>query len=148
MKTSQSSFTNFCKDEYTTLPEVSDRLVGTIVTANWTYSGCARRVNRNYIHEYDNVRKALLDAFAGPSDVGTASPAVQFTCFQMGEAVLARCPEVEEIKLNMPNVHNLPLDQSKFGLKNIHPHGEIFVPVDEPHGIIEATIVRQPKARL
>ena len=38
LKTTQSSFERFYRDEYTTLPDVSDRLVGSIVSASWTYS--------------------------------------------------------------------------------------------------------------
>ena len=146
MKTTQSSFIKFCKDEYTTLPEVEDRLVGTVIAATWTYAAKGKEVN--YQKEALAVRNALVNAFAGPADVGTPSPAVQFTLYQMANAVLAACASVMEITINMPNVHNLPLDQSKFGLKNEHPHGEIFVPVDEPHGIIEATVSRTIPSRM
>lgn len=142
LKTTQSSFTNFLKDKYTTLPEVSDRLVSSIVKATWTYES-NDRTDLDYNGQAKKIRDTLLSTFAGPSDIGSPSPAVQYTLYQMGTAVLANCLEVKDITLNMPNVHNLPLDQSKFGLKNIHPHGEIFVPVDEPHGIIEATINRR-----
>jgi urate oxidase len=39
----------------------------------------------------------------------------------------------------MPNLHCLPVDLTKFGRTNKH---EIFVPIDEPHGDIEATVSR------
>lgn len=138
LKTTQSSFENFCRDEYTTLPDVSDRVVGSIVSASWVYKG------QDYKHaRTGDIRQLLLEKFAGPSDKGTPSPSVQYTVFQMGQAVLNKYDCIQEITIKMPNVHNLPYDQSKFGLKNIHPHGEIFIPVDEPHGIIEATIQRR-----
>lgn len=57
----------------------------------------------------------------------------------MGEAVLQRVAEVERIHLVMPNKHHLPIDLARFGLEN---RNEIFVPTDEPHGLIEATIAR------
>jgi urate oxidase len=39
----------------------------------------------------------------------------------------------------MPNLHHLLADLSSFGLDNPN---HIFVPIDEPHGTIEATIER------
>jgi urate oxidase len=39
----------------------------------------------------------------------------------------------------MPNKHCLLVDLARFGLEN---KNEIFVPVDEPHGYIEARLVR------
>jgi urate oxidase len=57
----------------------------------------------------------------------------------MGQAVLDTSPDVSAIRLVMPNKHHLPVDLSRFGLEN---RNEIFVPTDEPHGLIEATLVR------
>jgi urate oxidase len=57
----------------------------------------------------------------------------------MGEAALAACPETTEIRLILPNRHHLMVDLSPFGLENPH---EIFVPVLEPYGRIEAVITR------
>ena len=143
LKTTQSAFVKFLKDQYTTLPEVTDRLVATSVTAKWTYSH--EKHPRDFQKQSQEIRNVLVNTFAGPADTGTPSPAVQFTLYQMGKAVLEQCPSVDSIFLSMPNIHNLPLNQTKFGLPNVHPHGEIFVPTDEPHGMIEATIRRGSK---
>jgi urate oxidase len=64
---------------------------------------------------------------------------VQHTLFDMGKAALAAAPEIERIKLTMPNLHHLLADLSPFGQDNPN---HIFVPIDEPHGYIEATIER------
>jgi urate oxidase len=58
----------------------------------------------------------------------------------MGERVLANVSEISDIELTMPNRHYLPADLSRFGQDNPN---EIFVPIDEPHGTIEARIRRQ-----
>ncbi|OQR92616.1 uricase [Achlya hypogyna] len=137
LKTTQSSFVGFLKDAYTTLPEVPDRLVSSSISAHWDYV-----TSHATAADAAAVRSALLDAFAGPSDVGVASPAVQFTLYKLGEAVLQRLPRVAKIELYMPNIHNLPINLSHFGLPNVHPHGEVFLPTDEPHGMIRATVVR------
>lgn len=140
LKTSKSAFVDFFRDEYTTLPDVPDRLVGSVVTATWNYTPEATR--RCFKQQADEIKRIMLEAFAGPSDVGVDSPAVQYTLYKMGQAVLDKCPTVKDITITMPNVHNLPVDTARFGLKNIHPHGEVFLPTDEPHGIIRATMVR------
>ena len=67
------------------------------------------------------------------------SPSVQTTLFEMGEAVLAVEPSVSRVHLAMPNKHYLPVNLAPFGRENRH---EIFLPTDEPHGQIEATLTR------
>ena len=57
----------------------------------------------------------------------------------MGEAVLKDISEISDIELTMPNLHCLLVDLTRFGQDNPN---EIFVPIDEPHGYIEATIER------
>jgi urate oxidase len=67
------------------------------------------------------------------------SLSVQHTLFDMGKVALAAAPEISRIKLTMPNLHHLLADLSPFGQDNPN---HIFVPIDEPHGYIEATIER------
>jgi urate oxidase len=57
----------------------------------------------------------------------------------MGKAALEAAPEIARIKLTMPNLHHLLADLSPFGQDNPN---HIFVPIDEPHGYIEATVER------
>ncbi len=58
----------------------------------------------------------------------------------MGKNALKAVPEIRDIKLTMPNKHSLLIDLARFGQENPN---EIFVPTDEPHGYIEARIVRK-----
>lgn len=131
MKTAGSEFAGFRKDSLTTLPESTDRLLGTAVRARWKYS--AMDVSFRTLRK--SIRQILLGVFAGH-----ASKSVQHTMYAMGEAVLQQIPEVDEIDLNMPNRHCLLVDLARFGQDNPN---EVFVPVDEPHGYIEARIRRQ-----
>jgi len=132
LKSAQSAFSGFRRDRYTTLQETDDRIFATAVTAWWLY----RRPNIPFASLRDSVRRTLLETFARHQ-----SASVQHTAHAMGEAVLARYPEVEEIRLSLPNKHHLPVDLSPFGLKN---QNEIFVPTEEPYGLIEATVKRGP----
>jgi urate oxidase len=130
LKTSKSGFADFMKDEYTTLPETHDRLLGTVLHAEWTYRTGA--IDFNTTHEA--VRQTLLESFATHK-----SRSVQETLFAMAERVLASHEAIEEIHLVMPNKHRLLFDLSRFGLDNPN---QVFVPTDEPSGYIEARVKR------
>ena len=130
MKTSHSGFEGFKKDRLTTLPETADRLLGTNASAEWGYA----KTQVAYRELRELVRGTLLKKFADHK-----SKSVQHTLYAMGEAVLAAAPEVTDIRLAMPNIHCLLVDLSRFGQDNPN---EIFVPIDEPHGTIEAHITR------
>jgi urate oxidase len=128
LKTGHSGFSGFLKDEYTTLPETDDRLLGTVVDADWSYKPGS--IDYNLTHS--KVRKLLLDSFADHKSLS-----VQHTLFGMGTVVLEQEPAVQDIHLVMPNKHRLLVDLSRFGLDNPN---QIFIPTDEPSGYIEATI--------
>jgi urate oxidase len=135
LKSAGSAFSNFLRDEYTTLPDTRDRLLATSLTATWRY----RDPDMDFGPAWQAVRKILLDTFAEHH-----SESVQHTLYAMGEAVLDAMPDVTAVHLIMPNKHHLPVDLSRLGLEN---RNEVFVATDEPHGLIEATVVRQPGAR-
>jgi urate oxidase len=129
LKTTDSAFSGFPRDEYTTLPATRDRILATAVTATWQYG--ASTVD---FAQRDRVRTALVDTFAAHN-----SESVQHTLDAMGRAALAAAPDVVEITLTLPNRHHLLVDLSPFGLDNPN---EIFVATDQPFGLIEATIRR------
>jgi len=130
LKTKNSAFEGFLRDEYTTLRETNDRLFGTAVKAEWSYNATSLKFG----DLWNGTRETLLEIFASHDSRG-----VQHTLSAMGEAVLERFPAVSEIHLSMPNRHCLLVDLSPFQLDNPN---EVFVPTDEPHGLIEATLTR------
>jgi urate oxidase len=130
LKTTGSGFTRFLRDQYTTLRETDDRILATDLEARWEY---ARRP-RDYGATWEMVRTALVETFAGH-----ASASVQHTMYAMGEAVLAKCGEMDQIRLILPNRHHLLVDLAPFGLENPN---EIFVATGEPYGRIEAVVAR------
>lgn len=131
MKTAHSGFEGFLRDAYTTLPETSDRLLGTALRGQWKYDRSALP-----FEELNTViRGTLLKIFAEHE-----SKSVQHTLFAMGKGALESVPEILEIQLTMPNKHCLLVDLSRFGQTNPN---EIFVPTEEPYGFIEARIRRE-----
>jgi urate oxidase len=80
----------------------------------------------------------LLTTFANHDSLS-----VQQTLYAMAQAVLETQPEVLEMTLTMPNRHNIPVDFSRNGPPfNYPPDNSIFVPQDEPHGLIQARVTR------
>ncbi|MDQ2965169.1 MAG: urate oxidase [Chloroflexota bacterium] len=132
MKTRKSAFTGFPRDEYTTLPEVDDRIMATMVSATWRYGDGAEPVD--YDASFDAIGATLLEVFAEHQ-----SPSVQATVWIVGRAILERHLEVDEVRMSLPNLHHWLVDLSPFGQPN---DGEIFVATREPHGLIEATVRR------
>jgi urate oxidase len=130
LKSSHSAFSGFLRDELTTLPETEDRILATALTATWRY----RNAGIPFGAAWHLTRQTLLESFAEHH-----SASVQQTLYAMGAAAIERVDDIESIHLVMPNKHHLPVDLSRFGLEN---HNEVFVPTDEPHGLIEATVAR------
>src|SRR5271155_2513781 len=131
MRTSGSAFEGYIQDSLTTLAPAKDRLLGTAARANWNYT----RADVAFSSLRAKVREILLSQFAEHD-----SKSVQHTLYAMGKAVLENVAEIEDIELGMPNKHCLLVDLSRFGQDNPN---EIFVPVDEPHGNIQARLCRQ-----
>ncbi|MEV0644096.1 factor-independent urate hydroxylase [Phytomonospora sp. NPDC050363] len=126
-----SEFRGFVKDEYTTLPETTDRIMATSVSANWRY----RETAGDFDTWHADIRRALVTGFAE-----TYSRSLQQTLYAMGEKVLNTCPAVVEVRLSLPNQHHIPVDLSHFGLDNPN---EVFVATDQPHGLIEGALMRE-----
>ncbi|MCC3281937.1 MULTISPECIES: factor-independent urate hydroxylase [Arthrobacter] len=132
LKSTGSEFHGFPRDRYTTLGETTDRILATDVSAKWRY-GSVDGIDFNA--SYASVRQLMLDAFAN-----THSLALQQTMFEMGKAVLAAHPEIEEVRLSLPNNHHFLVDLEPFGLDN---PGEVFFAADRPYGLIEAAVQRE-----
>jgi urate oxidase len=130
LKSTGSGFEKYPRDEFTTLRETSDRILATSFSATWRF----RDTPKNFRAANEAIIAAMMKPFAE-----NYSPSAQTTLFQMGEAALAACREIEHVDLAMPNKHYLLIDLSPFGLEN---KNEVFVPIDEPHGQIECSVAR------
>jgi urate oxidase len=131
---------------------VADRIVGTSANAEWDFNAdvvtATRGVDFNQINQ--NIQTALVETFTGSSDIGVYSASVQETLYQMGRVALEKVPAISKVALAMPNIHVIPFALETYGLSNKDHTGSptIFFPIDEPHGMIRAELIRQPKARL
>jgi urate oxidase len=130
MKTTGSGFEKFLRDKFTTLPETRERIFATQLKATWQY----RRQPKSYTTTNVKILGAMLTVFAK-----NYSPSVQATLYEMGKAALNIAPEISKVSIAMPNKHCLLVNLAPFELEN---KNELFVPTNEPHGQIEATISR------
>ncbi len=130
MKTTQSGWENYLRDQYTTLPETNDRMAATAMDATWRW----KRAPADYDAANADVLAALLKVF-----VMTYSKSVQDSLYRMGEAALAAVPELAWISMACPNKHYIPINLTPFGMAS---DNMVFTPTDEPHGQIECTVGR------
>ncbi len=121
----------YVKDDYTTLPETTDRIAATAMDAHWTW----RAPVVDYTATNAQVLATMLEVFAT-----TYSKGVQDSLYRMGEAALAAVPELARISMACPNKHYLPINLTPFGMSS---DNMVFTPTDEPHGQIECTIGRK-----
>jgi urate oxidase len=130
LKTTDSAFSGFVRDEFTTLPEASDRMLATSITAEWKLppSGVEHtRVNHT-------VRETILRVFSE-----LKSESVQHLAYETATAVLDSIEEVEEISLRLPNKHYFLMDLSPFGVEN---SDTLYLPTITPHGDIHLKLTR------
>jgi urate oxidase len=130
LKTTDSAFADFARDRFTTLPDTTDRILATAVTASWRY-----RTGMRDFSVRDRIRQVLVETFAAHN-----SRSVQHTLYAMADAALVACADIIDISLSMPNRHHLLVDLKPFGLDNPN---EVFVATDQPYGLIEATVKRE-----
>ena len=131
LKTTKSEFEGFLRDPYTTLKEDRNRILSTSIRATWKYEGD----EIEFSPVWHGVRQSLLDTFAEHE-----SKSLQHTLYAMGESVLTNFDPIREIRLSLPNKHFNLVDLTPFGMDN---PAEVFLPTDEPHGLIEATLRKE-----
>jgi urate oxidase len=132
MKTTESGWEGFLRERFTTLPDTNDRILATIITANWSYGDST---DLDFDRLWHDVREQILATFTDHY-----SPSVQNTLYRIGKAVLEAFVEVEKIHLSFPNKHHILYDLSRFGMEN---EGEVFWATNEPYGLIEGTVERE-----
>lgn len=128
MKTAQSGFAGYIKDEYTNLQPVGgatstikDRIMCTLLEASWDYSSIP---SVGFPATNAAVFELLVELFAGPADRGVFSKSVQETAYNMCVAVLRKFPEISAVTLITPNIHHYVYPLDPFGLSNPTSSGD------------------------
>jgi urate oxidase len=105
LKSTGSQFHGFIRDEYTTLPEVWERILSTDVDAGWSWKtfpdiAAVKAAVPKFDKAFEDARNITLKTFAEED-----SPSVQNTMYKMCEYIMAAVPEVENVDYSLPNKH-------------------------------------------
>ncbi|SDI85172.1 urate oxidase [Frankineae bacterium MT45] len=129
LNTTDSEFSGFPRDPYTTLAETTDRMLATEVNAAWRFRG----TDVDWADAYAAATASLLEAFAT-----TYSYSLQQTLYAIGERILKDVPAICEVRLALPNKHHFLVDLEPFGLSN---DNEVYYAADRPYGLIEGQVL-------
>ncbi|KAJ6554309.1 hypothetical protein B0H19DRAFT_1153127 [Mycena capillaripes] len=157
LKTTESAFSGFVRDKYTTLKEVDDRILSTSIDLTYTFSPVEiPKPTDADVEEFSipaeiapgsvwdtavptSARKVTLDTFATDN-----SASVQATLFRMAGLIIAQNAHVQTVSYALPNKHYIPVDMGYLGVENLVPaKAEVFMPVAAPSGLITATATRK-----
>ncbi|KAJ1642494.1 hypothetical protein J3B02_001444 [Coemansia erecta] len=149
LKTTNSAFTDFWRDELTTLPDMPDRLLSTKVLCQWKYVSGNLEALENVPFDaiYAGAKRNTLDAFANDPRAWVHA-SVQTTLYIMADRILNDFAQIDDIYYALPNIHYFPFDLSPFGLKNLQADAEVYMPIADPSGYITATVSRPSKGKL
>jgi urate oxidase len=128
MKTSDAAFEGFLRDPYTTLQGETNRILSTVIEADWLYAN----EQVEFAPVWHGVRQMLLETFAEHK-----SKSLQHTLYAMGEAVLNNFDDLKGIHLSSPEMHFHSVDLAPLGMDN---PGTVFLPLEAPRGVTQATL--------
>jgi len=143
LKSTGSQFHSFVRNDFTTLPEVYDRILSTSVDSNWswsTFSGldAVKKNVAKFDETWTKAREITFRLFALEE-----SPSVQNTMYKMCEQILAAQPLLQTVDYSLPNKHYFEIDLSwHHGLKNTGKDAEVYAPQSDPNGLIKCTVAR------
>ena len=167
LKSTGSEFHGFIRDEYTTLPEVSDRILSTEVDCSWDWATFSDLTQvESSVDDFDAawnaVRTITLNTFAVEQ-----SASVQNTIYKMCEQVFDVVPGAEKVEYVLPNKHYFEIGMSSEvplllkgdlyadvmidlswhkGLQNTGKNAEVYAPQSDPNGLIKYSITRSRDA--
>ena len=142
LKTTQSGFEGFIRDEFTSLPDTKDRVLATSATLSYEFNS-VESVNFNAV--WEQAYTAVLETFSGPADTGVYSSSVQHTMYLADKRILEEHKEIETVEMNMPNLHFFLYDLAKIGVQG---NVSTFHPAPFPYGHITCKLGRSLAAKL
>lgn len=105
LKSTGSQFHGFVRDEYTTLPEVWDRILSTDIDCGWTWKTlpdmkAVEAIIPKFDQAWEAARSITMKTFAEEN-----SPSVQNTMYKMCQQILETVPETTTVDYSLPNKH-------------------------------------------
>lgn len=135
LKTTGSSFKNFYRDQYATLPDSDDRVLSTAICIRWSFAPIhsfeEAYTKYEFCKAYETIREISLDEFASVD-----SPSVQATLYTTCKRTLNKIPRVDHVYMELPNRHVFTLDLPVFKHESQKhaPPKDIYIPLAHPNG--------------
>jgi len=143
LKSTESQFYGFIRDEYTTLKETWDRVLSTQIDAGLTWKSFksvdeVRALGDTFNTAFDQARDKIIRTFA--MDLSKSG---QDSIYKMGDLILKAVKEVEAVDFSLPNLHFFEIDMSWHkGIQNTGEHAEVLAPQTNPNGLLKCTVTR------
>jgi urate oxidase len=133
-KVTGSAFTNFVRDDYTTLPERVDRPLFIYLDAFWKYNDTAALQVADHPHYVpaEQVRDMVQSIFHE-----FVSESIQHLVYEIGQRILARFPQLAEVSFEG---HNLTRDP--FAKSTVDEKVKVYTDPFSAYGLIKLTITR------
>lgn len=131
LKTTGSAFSGFLREDYSTMPDIADRVFAPVITIRWAWLGDDARC--------DEVRRRARDTIIEEFAAHRESRSAQHSAYAVCSALLNAYDALDELRIEWPGrLHHL-VDLSPFGEDN---PGVVYVPADEPPGFVTAAVSR------
>lgn len=130
MRTEGVAFEGFAQVRYGSIAPPPHPLLRAALAARWEWS----EAPGDFAAANSQARDALLTAFATE-----AAPSVPALLHRMAQAALGRVPAIARLHLTLSRRACALVDLAPLGLDN---PGEVYVPAEDPHGLVEATVAR------
>ena len=137
VKTTGSSFSRFARDDHTTLPETEDRPLYIFLDVFWRYADPAQMVSDDTTHYVPAEQVRDLVA-AGFHDFNSRS--IQHLVYEMGTRLLARFPQLAEVRFEAQNRLWDP------AFASADPAVQVRTDPRPPYGQIGLTLTANPAA--
>ena len=133
-KVTGSAFTRFVRDEYTTLPERSDRPLFIYLNVYWIYQHIEDMLADNHERYVpaEQVRDVIQTVFSE-----FVSESIQHLVHEMGQRLLARFPQLQEISFEAQNRTRDPM-----GVSETDERVKVYSDPFSAYGLIKLTLTR------
>lgn len=104
-KSTGSQFHGFIRDQFTTLPEVWDRIFSTDINCTWTWKlyesiDAVKSISPQFDRTWIDIRNITMRIFAEDESLS-----VQSTMFKMCSQILQTFSDVSDVEYKLPNKH-------------------------------------------
>lgn len=108
----------------------------------WRYKSDATDIDYDAV--WNRVKNCIIKSWGGDLEKGVLSPCIQHTLHSAERNILESVPEITSVYARFLNLPYLEFDFSSFqGLITDPGNRKIYMPVEKPFGLSDATMTRR-----